>query len=194
MKIETVMKIKIVLVVAAIVCVAACERNQQPIGGIASKSATSALFTEKASASIPEGVSYVAAVMPSEVVQELDAATLYQQTCAACHQANGQGIPAAFPPLDNSPYVTSDNVERLAAIIVYGLQGPIVVNGQTYTSVMAPLGAQRNDAELAKIATYIRSSWSNQAAAVDAAVFAAVREKYGSRGMFTIEELGGNES
>jgi mono/diheme cytochrome c family protein len=194
MKKDTVMKIKFVLVLLVIVCVAACERNQRQIGGAETTTATSALFTDKLSPSKAEGLTYVAAVMPSKTVEVLDGATLYQQTCAACHQATGQGIPAAFPPLDNSPYVTSDNVERLASIMVYGLQGPITVNGQTYTSVMAPLGAQRNDEELALIATYIRSSWSNSASAIDASVFAQVREKYGTRGMFTIEELGGNES
>ena len=33
---------------------------------------------------------------------------LYNQSCIACHQQNGQGVPNAYPPLANSPYVLED--------------------------------------------------------------------------------------
>ena len=109
--------------------------------------------------------------------------------CAACHQVTGQGVPGAFPPLAPSEYVTGDNVERLAAIMIYGLMGPIEVNGVTYNSVMAPLGATLGDEELAAIGTYIRSNWGNSSSPVGADVFAGTRTKYGARGPFQITEF-----
>ena len=33
---------------------------------------------------------------------------IYNKTCVACHQANGQGIPNAFPPLAKSDYLNKD--------------------------------------------------------------------------------------
>jgi mono/diheme cytochrome c family protein len=137
------------------------------------------------------GIAGIAEVLPidaSEVV--LDGEALFVTHCSACHQVSGQGLPGVFPPLAGSSYVTSDNVERLAAIMIYGLSGPITVNGVEYNSVMAGLGPVLSDAELSAIAGYIRTSWGNDADEVSEEVFTVVREKHGSRGMFTIEELG----
>src|SRR5690606_28982538 len=33
---------------------------------------------------------------------------IYGRTCFACHQATGQGIPGAFPPLAKSDYLNAD--------------------------------------------------------------------------------------
>jgi mono/diheme cytochrome c family protein len=74
--------------------------------------------------------------------------------------------------------------------MLYGLMGPIHVNGNLYNNVMAPLGGTLKDDELAAIATYIRGAWSNKAAPVGPEVFAAQRTKWGARGMFQIAELG----
>ena len=117
-------------------------------------------------------------------------AELFLKNCSACHQPSGAGVPGAFPPLDGSPYVTSENTARMAAIMIYGLMGPIKVNGLQYVGAMMPMGAQLTDEELAAIATYIRSSWSNKSSAVSAEVFAQVRKKWGARGPFSIAELG----
>lgn len=120
----------------------------------------------------------------------LDGAALYIKSCGACHQPTGAGLPAVFPPLDKSPYVVGDNVERLASIMLYGLVGPVNVLGTTYSSAMMGLGAQFNDQELAAIGTHVRASWSNKAGPVEAKLFADMRAKWGSRGPFTIQELG----
>ena len=114
----------------------------------------------------------------------------FKTNCSACHQVTGAGIPGVFPPLDASAYVTGDNLDRLASIMIYGLVGPIKVNGQQYNSAMAGLGATLKDEELAKIATYIRGAWSNKAGEVEPSVFAAMRTKWGARGPFAITELG----
>lgn len=169
-----------------------CKREQAPIAGV-SKAPASApsydnLVPDVASNS---GLAVVASVAPSSGEKEaLSPQALYAQACGACHQPTGQGIPGAFPPLDGSSYVTSDNVERLASLMIYGLIGPIKVKGVQYNSAMAPLGGTLSDEELAQLATYVRSAWSNSAGAVEPSVFAAMREKWGSRGPFNIQELG----
>lgn len=167
----------------------ACEREWREVGGRPSgeQVQVAAASAVQADRSLAPKLAHVAAVAPSGAAPNGEA--LYAQVCVACHQISGQGIPGAFPPLDGSPYVVSDDTARMAAIMIYGLQGPIEVKGMTYNSVMAPLGHLKNE-ELAAIATYVRSAWSNQAGPVEASVFSEVRQKYGSRGPFTIADLG----
>jgi len=51
---------------------------------------------------------------------------IYTQTCFACHQANGEGIPHAFPPLAKSDYLNAD-VNRSIDIVLNGKVGEITV-------------------------------------------------------------------
>lgn len=95
-------------------------------------------------------------------------------TCAACHQANGQGIPGGFPPLAGSEWVTG-KADVPIAIVLHGLQGPITVKGQPYNGVMSPWGTTFSDQEIANVVTYIRSQWGNKAPAVTSADVARVR-------------------
>lgn len=99
----------------------------------------------------------------------VDGKALFAAQCAACHQANGKGLPGVFPPLDGSEWVTGDT-RVLANILLHGINGEITVAGTKYQGSM-PAFAQLSDAELAGVASYIRSSWSNQAEAVEAGLF-----------------------
>jgi len=83
----------------------------------------------------------------------------YNQICAACHQPDGMGVPSAFPPLAKSDYLMADT-ERAILAIVNGLQGPIVVSGKKFNSVM-PAVKLTND-EIANVLTYARNSWGNE--------------------------------
>ncbi len=82
----------------------------------------------------------------------------YEAVCAACHQTNGVGIPNAFPPLAQSDYLNADK-KRAIRTVLHGLQGAVVVNGQTYNSVMPKLDL--TDDEVANILTYVYGSWGN---------------------------------
>lgn len=99
--------------------------------------------------------------------------TVYNQYCLACHQANGQGVPGAFPPLVQTEWVLGDNT-RLITIVLQGLQGEITVNGETYNNIMAP-HAFLTDEQVAGVLTYVRNSFGNEAEAISAEEVAEIR-------------------
>lgn len=94
-----------------------------------------------------------------------DGEQIYQTYCARCHQAGGRGVPGVFPPLDGSTWVTGDK-GRLIRIILHGMSGKIEVNGRSYAGVMPPWGQALSAEEVAAVATYVRTSWSNEAGTV----------------------------
>lgn len=83
---------------------------------------------------------------------------IFQQNCAACHQANGQGLPGAFPPLAGNSHLKDAN--HILNVLKNGLQGPLTVNGQTYNGQM-PGFSQLSPEEMKAVATYIRNSFGN---------------------------------
>jgi cytochrome c oxidase subunit 2 len=93
---------------------------------------------------------------PAEVEWNMDTAmaegqSLYNGSCAACHQANGQGLAAAgFPALAGSPVATGPVHEHIR-VAVHGRPG----------TAMAAFGPQLSDQELAAIVTYQRNAWGN---------------------------------
>ncbi len=95
--------------------------------------------------------------------------------CMACHQADGKGLPGAFPPLAGSDYLLG-NKDRAVAVVVNGLQGEVEVNGVKYNSVM-PAMTQLSDQEIADALTYTLNSWGNAGGAVAASQVAAERAK-----------------
>jgi len=93
---------------------------------------------------------------------------IYKRNCQACHQANGQGLANAFPPLDGSEWVQGEP-RRLSAIVLHGLTGPIEVSGKSYSGTMPSFGEKLSEEEIAAVTTFIRGSWSNGAGAVSLA-------------------------
>jgi cytochrome c oxidase subunit 2 len=89
-------------------------------------------------------------------------AKVYAANCQACHQANGQGVKGAFPPLDGSAVVM--NTQQQVAILLNG-KGAM------------PSWKGLSDVELAAVATYTKNAWGNKSgAAVQPAEFRAARK------------------
>jgi mono/diheme cytochrome c family protein len=92
---------------------------------------------------------------------------LYMQTCFACHQTTGMGIPGAFPPIVGVDYVTGDT-RRLIAIALKGITGPMTVDGKTYVAGMIAPVMQfpqlKDDKNLADVLNHVRNSFANKAA------------------------------
>ena len=99
----------------------------------------------------------------------VDGKAIFAAQCAACHQATGAGLPGVFPPPDGSEWVQGEP-RVLANILLHGITGDITVKGNKYQGAM-PSFAQLSDAELAGVASYIRSSWSNKGDPLDAKLF-----------------------
>lgn len=99
-----------------------------------------------------------------------DGESLYLQTCAACHQANGEGLPGAFPPLAGSTIVNDDNYEKLINIILLGY------DARTEFGVMPGFQDQLTDEEIAAIANHERSSWGNSAPEITPENVKSIRE------------------
>lgn len=104
----------------------------------------------------------------------VDGKQVYTANCVACHQAGGTGVAGVFPPLTGSEWVTGQP-RVLANILLHGVEGELAVKGTVYKGTM-PAFAQLGDSELAAVASYVRSNWSNQAPAVAAEAFAAERK------------------
>lgn len=80
--------------------------------------------------------------------------------CTTCHQATGQGVAGAFPPLVGQKTHMGDCVNH-ATLILDGLSGEIEVDGVTYNGVMMGQRDQLNDLQIAAVISYVRNSWGN---------------------------------
>ena len=77
---------------------------------------------------------------------------VYGSSCAACHMADGAGVPGAFPGLKGSAIATGPVEAHI----------DIVMNGKPATA-MGAFAAQLNDVDLAAVITYERNAWDNNA-------------------------------
>lgn len=75
---------------------------------------------------------------------------VYAASCAACHQANGEGIPGAFPGLKGQGITVGPIADHIA----------LVVNGVAGTAMQA-FGQQLSEVDLAAVVTYERNAWGN---------------------------------
>ena len=105
---------------------------------------------------------------------------VYSTVCIACHQPTGAGLPPVFPTLINTEYVNG-SAERMAAIVLKGVMGPITVNGAAFNNIMPPQEAMLTDEKIAAVISYVRASFGNKAAAVKPEVVAEARKKFMSK-------------
>jgi len=103
-----------------------------------------------------------ALVLGTAAEAQTTGATLFAQNCSACHQLTGLGIKGAFPALAGDPFVVGDP-KNPAYVLLHGRGG------------MPNFSEDLSDADIAAVLSYVRSSWGNHAAPLDAAFVAAVR-------------------
>jgi cytochrome c oxidase subunit 2 len=75
---------------------------------------------------------------------------VYAANCVACHQANGAGVPGAFPALAGSQVVNGAQEGQIG----------ILLNGK---NAMPAWKSTLSDTEIAAVITYTRNSWGNKA-------------------------------
>ena len=77
---------------------------------------------------------------------------VFQANCAACHQANGMGIPGTFPALNGSKVATGPIDAHIK----------IVMHGGRPGTAMVGFADRLSDAEIASVVTYERNAWDNK--------------------------------
>lgn len=119
----------------------------------------------------------------------------YQRICLACHQAHGNGMQYLAPPLVGSEWVLG-SPDRLIALTMDGVAGPIEVLGKVYTAPeiqpLMPglrLNPELDDEQLAAILTYVRNEWGNAAEPVSAEAVAKYRSETEARTPWSPEDL-----
>ena len=90
---------------------------------------------------------------------QVQGAKIYSTYCANCHQQDGKGLAALYPPLAGSDYLMAD-FNRAACIIKNGQAKEIEVNGVTYNQMM-PANPLTN-LEVAEVLTFIANAWGNE--------------------------------
>ncbi|WP_265946924.1 cytochrome c oxidase subunit II [Dechloromonas sp. A34] len=83
----------------------------------------------------------------------------YEKHCVACHQAEGQGLPPAFPALAGSKIVSGPLLDANGKII-QDSHVDRVLNGKAGTAMQA-FRNTLSDVELAAVITYERNSFGN---------------------------------
>lgn len=134
-------------------------------------------FVEGYTVPPPPGLGEQAEALPPAEAWMKEGEKQYKAVCAACHQGHGKGQPGAFPPLAGSEWVVG-GTERLAMIILNGLQGPITVSGSSYNGIMTPWRDALNDKQIAQVMGYIRRSWGNADALTDEAYVSPEMVRY----------------
>jgi len=102
-----------------------------------------------------KGSAAVAASDGTKVFEIADLVTrgesVYQGNCAACHQADGKGLPGVFPAISGSLVATGPIAGHI----------DIVMNGKPGTA-MGAFAGQLSDADIAAVVTYQRNAWNNK--------------------------------
>jgi mono/diheme cytochrome c family protein len=122
----------------------------------------------QASSGAPAATAAAAASNAGPTAAEVGA-RIYSGNCVPCHQQTGMGISGVYPSLAGSPVVLGDPAE-LARWVIKGQRPPTMPAGR-YPTQMLQFGWMK-PADAAALFSYLRSSFGNSAAPVDAAAVA----------------------
>lgn len=125
-------------------------------------------------------------------------AAIFGSACQTCHGPDGNGIKGLAPPLNKSEWVNG-NKNKLISIVLFGLSGPVQVNGHLYQAPeingeMPGIGYSKDysDEDVTQLLNFIRRSWQNNSDIIDSGNITEVRQKLKGRGKaVTVEELKG---
>lgn len=130
----------------------------------------------------PPAVPAAAPALTAEEAARFNSGRRHYRACSSCHERDGQGQEGLGPSLVDSPWVLG-SPERLAALVLQGIEGPIEVHGETWDDLMPGFAADPRlpDAAIAALLTYIRRSWGNAADPVAPELVADVRRRTSDR-------------
>lgn len=103
---------------------------------------------------------------------------IFEKTCAACHQRDGLGKVGVAPPLVGSEWVLEPGGQRLARIVLNGLNGPVSVQGKVWNLAMPPWRENLDDDAIAVTLSYVRSNLgTNKAAGIRSDLVGSARQE-----------------
>jgi mono/diheme cytochrome c family protein len=100
---------------------------------------------------------------------------LYIDNCGACHFVNGRGAPKVFPELDGASIVNAESPTALIHTILAGAATPSTARAPSVMT-MPGFASRLNDEEVAALASFVRSGWTNNASPVAADNVRKVRD------------------
>lgn len=89
-------------------------------------------------------------------------AGLYLGLCARCHQSNAMGVNLKYPRLAGNPAVLAPQTTSLIRLLVEGGGSPETETGPMPRKMPAFAG-KLTDTEMARVLTFVRSAWGNDA-------------------------------
>ena len=92
-------------------------------------------------------------------------AQVYEQQCAQCHGEQGEGKAGAFPALAGNRAVLMDDATNVLRVLLQGGYLPATA-GNPRPHGMPPFLQTLDDADIAAVASYVRSAWGNSAGRV----------------------------
>lgn len=105
-----------------------------------------------------------------------DGQMLYANNCQVCHQASGEGLPGAFPPLKGSRIVLDDDPTLLIEVIMKGYNASDAYGEMPAVGVLNGLGPEA----IWGIVNHERTSWGNDAREVSLEEVTKILEAIGT--------------
>lgn len=109
--------------------------------------------TKALTAAVPAAATAAAAEDDTKVLTMVEAKEagekIYAANCVACHQANGKGMPPAFPALAGSKTVLGPNDQQIS----------VLLNGRAGTAMQS--FARLSNSEIAAVITFTKNSFGN---------------------------------
>jgi len=104
-------------------------------------------------------------VLPAKPTTKLiaEGEGIYTNICIACHQADGNGVPGAYPALNRNPKLTTYDPTFFVSTVLTGRGGM-----PTFASILS-------NEEIAAVVSYVRQAWDNDAAPIRPEAVAAIR-------------------
>jgi mono/diheme cytochrome c family protein len=90
---------------------------------------------------------------------------IYLDLCSSCHTPDGKGVPNLFPNLSEAATVSAKDPATVLRVILQGAQS-VATDREPTGPAMPAFGWQLNDAQVAAVATYVRSNFGKKAPAV----------------------------
>jgi mono/diheme cytochrome c family protein len=101
---------------------------------------------------------------------------IYLDSCAACHRLSGGGENLTFPTLAGNSTVLNSDPSSLVTVILNGARAPATDTAPTGLA-MPGFRWRYDDTDIAALATFVRTSWGNDAPAVSAAQVSQLRQE-----------------